>query len=229
MLDAAMRRLGRDESLRPPLEVRKSRADGRMAWGTFRVPAEDATRWLRCSGRNGLLIRPFFTAATTEACAKERFEIHWLRTTGIVDADALNQLWENLKEIQGVFGLVLSSKDVGVRVDRTNAQTLTALEAALQGKSSQLRQKSTQGELVVPQEYGGRRPFQGGCHFGQVRCSTPRRVEKGEGWAFSLEDFFQGGVCPATPVFGRWVVGCLPTLDCGGPPASEGYPDSNPS
>ena len=145
MLDAAMRRLARDESLRPPLEVRKSKADGRMAWGTFRVPSEDALRWLRCSGRNGLLIRPFFTAATTEACSKERFRVHWLRTAEAVDADVLNQLWGSLKELSGVVGLVLSSKDVGVRVDSTNAQTLPALEAALQGKSSQLRQKAPSG------------------------------------------------------------------------------------
>ena len=195
-------------------------------WGTFRVPSEEAFDGFDAVGAMVCSSGPFSQPPPRRPAAKSDFN-SLVKTSGAVDADALNQLWETLKEIPGVLGLVLGSKDVGVRVDRT-MPSFACLGGGAPGEVFPIEAEDTQRELVVPQEYGGRRPVPGRHHSDQVWHEAPRRVEEGEGWALPLEDFLQGGVRSGTPLLGQWFLGCLPTLACGSPPTTEGQPKSRP-
>ena len=113
---STLRRVARENSLEQPLGDWRPRADGHLAWGTFKVPRGSALAWLKLSGKGGLFVRPFLSQATGPDCASDRFAVRWLRSSSSVDSDASSQVWERVKGIDGFFGLVLGKGDMGLRV-----------------------------------------------------------------------------------------------------------------
>jgi hypothetical protein len=76
------------------------------------VPRGQALHWLQGSGCGGLYIRPFWTASTGRAVARDNFSLLWVRGR-VADGP---RLWEALHSFVGVMGLVVDGKDVAVRV-----------------------------------------------------------------------------------------------------------------
>ena len=76
------------------------------------VPTSSARQWLRCSGFEGLYIRPFWTPATSSALARDQFQLIWVK--GQIEAGP--RLWTALHELPGFFGLLADNKDVAIRM-----------------------------------------------------------------------------------------------------------------
>ena len=77
------------------------------------VPRDQAMRWLRASGCGGLFVRPFYTKDTSPELERGRFALLWARGA---DPSKAASLWDTIHDLKGVVGLVLSARDVAVRV-----------------------------------------------------------------------------------------------------------------
>ena len=76
------------------------------------VPRAEARSWLRGSGCGGVYLRPFWTAETGRAVQRDAFRLLWVRGR-LADGP---RLWEAIKDMPGVFGLLPAEKDLAVRV-----------------------------------------------------------------------------------------------------------------
>ena len=95
----------------------------------FGVPRPLAVQWLRGSGCGGLYLRPFWTESSSEAVARSNFELLWLRGK-LADGP---RLWEAVKGLQFVVGLLPGDKDVAVRVAAgCSPEALQAVQAQVQ-------------------------------------------------------------------------------------------------
>jgi hypothetical protein len=90
------------------------------------VPRGAAREWLRGSGCGGLYQRPFWTPSTGAAVARANFELLWVR--GKLEDGP--RLWEALHARPGVVGLLVSERDVAVRI--TAEADVANLRAQLQ-------------------------------------------------------------------------------------------------
>jgi hypothetical protein len=79
------------------------------------VPKAQALHWLRGSGCGGLYLRPFWTGQTDASISRERFSLLWLRGK----AERGPELWQTFKDKPGVVGLLLTGRDVALRVDQS--------------------------------------------------------------------------------------------------------------
>ena len=113
-LRAAVRKvvqlLGAGGTAAPPL--RQVQFVNGVASALLGVPTSSARQWLRCSGFEGLYIRPFWTPATSAALARDQFQLVWVK--GQLEAGP--RLWTALHELPGFFGLLADNKDVAVRM-----------------------------------------------------------------------------------------------------------------
>lgn len=109
----------------PPHQLRQLQVQHGLISGILGVPVAQAREWLRGSGCCGLYLRPFWTNSTGEAVARHHFHVHWLR--GHIDKGP--KLWQALWDKPGVFGLIPSGRDVGVRISTDT--DLTTLEPHL--------------------------------------------------------------------------------------------------
>ena len=107
----------------PPLQLRQVQPAHGVMYALLGVPPATARRWLWCSGHGGLFVRPFWTAATSAALARDKFELVWVKGT----LDSASRLWDALNAIPGFFGLFADGKDLAIRVapgtDRAALQT----------------------------------------------------------------------------------------------------------
>ena len=138
LFQTTIRRVASDNSLEAPLGDWRPRADGRLVWGTFKVPRRSALAWLRLSGKGGLFIRQFLSPSTGVDCAVDRFAVRWIRSSPF-DAEKADDVWQTLKEIDGFCGLVLGKKDVGVRLGKDHPEAAVAVEQAISGKHCQIK------------------------------------------------------------------------------------------
>ena len=110
----------------------------------FGVPRHLAVEWLKGSGCGGLYLRPFWTDNSSEAVARDRFELLWLRGK-LADGP---RIWEAVKGLQSVVGLLPGDKDVAVRVAAgCPAEMLQAVQAQVQFA---LADKQVQIRRAVP-------------------------------------------------------------------------------
>ena len=87
------------------------------------VPTAQAVEWLKGSGCGGLYLRPFWTASTAASLSREQFDLMWLRG----QAERGPELWETFRRRDGVVGLLLSGRDIALRVTSSaNAMELQA-------------------------------------------------------------------------------------------------------
>ena len=63
----------------PPHQLRQVQLAHGAAYALLGVPRGQALQWLRGSGCGGLYLRPFWTASTRRAVAREDFSLLWLR------------------------------------------------------------------------------------------------------------------------------------------------------
>jgi hypothetical protein len=89
------------------------------------VPRAEARSWLRGSGCGGVYLRPFWTAETGRAVQRDAFRLLWVRGR-LADGP---RLWEAIKDMPGVFGLLPAEKDLAVRI--TEDADLRALQGHL--------------------------------------------------------------------------------------------------
>ena len=100
------------------------------------VPRAEACHWLRGSGCEGLYIRPFWNPSTGKDVARSRFELLWLR--GRLDMGP--RVWEALREVPGVYGLLWDGKDLGVRVtEEADRRVIQSQVQFVLGADAQLR------------------------------------------------------------------------------------------
>ena len=95
-----------------PLQLRQVQTVNGVASALLGVPASSARQWLRCSGFEGLYIRPFWTSTTSATLARDQFQLIWVK--GQLEAGP--RLWTALHELPGFFGLLADNKDVAIRI-----------------------------------------------------------------------------------------------------------------
>ena len=96
----------------PTHQLRQVQAAHGTVLALLSVPKEVARQWLRASGCNGLLVRPFWTPQTGKEVDRSQFNLVWLRRC----AAPLEQLWTSLSSQPGFFGLVSDGNDIALRV-----------------------------------------------------------------------------------------------------------------
>ena len=110
----------------------------------FGVPRHLAMQWLRGSGCGGLYLRPFWTENSSEAVSRGKFELLWLRGK-LAEGP---RIWEAVKGIPSVVGLLPGDKDVAVRVTAgCPPEALQAVQAQVQFV---LEDRAAQFKRAVP-------------------------------------------------------------------------------
>ena len=112
--------------LPPPHQLRQIQVMNGGVVGILGVPRLQATEWLRGSGCGGLYLRPFWTPSTSKEVSRDAFSLLWARGR----AEVGSRLWEAVKDSTGVVGLLLSGRDVAIRV--TPAANIQDLQLQLQ-------------------------------------------------------------------------------------------------
>ena len=110
----------------------------------FGVPRHLAVQWLRGSGCCGLYLRPFWTENSSETVARDRFELLWLRGK-LGDGP---RIWEAVKGLPSVVGLLPGDKDVAVRV--AAGSSLEELQAVQTQVQFVLADKQVQMRRPIP-------------------------------------------------------------------------------
>ena len=141
LLQTGVRKLARAAGLKAPLEVKGIRVSpgGTLAWGQINVPRGQGPDWLKASGAEGVMVRPFFTASTGEQCKRERFALRWLKKTQ-VGRQKIMEVWESVRAVKGVYGVVSGGADLAIRVDPKEVD-LGALMAALGEKAVEVKER----------------------------------------------------------------------------------------
>ena len=127
---SALRRLAHEMQLPEPpnKQLRQVQLMQGALVAILGVPRSQARQWLQGSGCGGVYLRPFWTDRTAKEVDRSQFSLLWAR--GQRDAGA--KLWEQVKDIPGVYGLLPSGRDIVVRIaPDVNASTLQSLQAKL--------------------------------------------------------------------------------------------------
>ena len=105
--------------------IRQLQTMQELAVGIFSVPRDQARTWLQGSGCSGIYLRPFWTGNTGAAVSRNNFHLLWAR--GRLSEGP--QIWEHLRREAGVVGLLVSGKDVAVRI--TSEADVSRLQSLL--------------------------------------------------------------------------------------------------
>ena len=103
------------------------------------MPRGQGPDWLKASGAEGVMVRPFFTASTGEQCKRERFALRWLKKTQ-VGRQKIMDIWQSVRAVKGVYGMVSGGADLAIRVDPKEVD-LGALMAALGEKAVEVKER----------------------------------------------------------------------------------------
>jgi len=101
-----------EKQLRSPMMLGFPAKKGQFWWAKILVPKDQALSWLKLSGADGVFFRPFFGASTLE---KQNFVIEWLKPLS-PERNLAGKVWAKLAPMDDFFGLVLGTKNFGVRL-----------------------------------------------------------------------------------------------------------------
>jgi hypothetical protein len=145
-LHAAVRKLANEMHLQAPPgqhALRQVVVQHGSVLANLGVPREQALEWLRGSGCGGLYLRPFWTPQTAASIQRDKFSMLWLRGK----ADRGPEIWGIFRHRPGVAGLLLSGRDVALRVDATaNVDELQAQLALAMGNSNERFRQAAAGQ-----------------------------------------------------------------------------------
>jgi len=207
-------------------ELRQMRVQsGGLLTAVVTVPSAKALQWMQFSGRDGLYIRPLWTAVTGEALRRDRFRLLWARGK----REEGPKIWERLRGVKGIVGLTVEGNDVAVRVGIEAAWDMVtpAIDLALHGSGVLLRSavpgakwwrlgplsdvemggakgKLAEMGLVVVGEvrWGKMGPFRG-CVYALATGDPVTRTVGDEGWDSSSAKLTEVGPPPGDKHAGR--------------------------
>lgn len=136
---AALRKVASSMGLpEPPLhQLRQVQVQHGGLLAILGVPKLQSRQWLAGSGCGGLYLRPFWHEHTGQAVKRENFQLLWAR--GIADQGP--SLWDAFHSKPGVVGLLLSGRDVALRItaDANVAELQVQLRHSLKDAAATFR------------------------------------------------------------------------------------------
>jgi len=184
-----------------------------------------ALQWMQHSGRDGLYVRPLWTAVTGQELQRERFRLLWARGK----REEGPKIWERLRGVKGIMGLTVEGNDVAVRVGVETAwETVTpAIDLALHGSGvvlrsavpgarwwrlgplSEVEMVGAKGKLaemglgvVGEVRWGKMGPFRG-CLYALATGDPVTRTVGDDGWESSCAKLTEAGPPPGDKHAGR--------------------------
>ena len=140
LLQAGVRKLAKvaEAPSLPFVRSVKVSPNGALAWGQVSVPRDRAVAWLKASGVEGVVVRPFFTCSTGEGCRRERFALRWLKGAGALGKQRVGEIWKSVQGVKGVYGVVTAGVVLAIRVDLTELDG-QGLDAALKAQAVEMK------------------------------------------------------------------------------------------